>query len=216
MNCSDLQLYFDDELDASHAAEFERHLDECAACTAALERLRALRSAIRLQAPYYSKPHRRSTAGVWVAIAAAACIIGAVVVSRPGGGSSLEREVIAAHLRSLQASHLVDVPSSDRHTVKPWFTGKLDFAPEVVQPEGFELVGGRLDYLDGRPVAGLIYKRRQHVINVFTWPAEGGEESPRADTQQGFHVVHWTRHGMQWWAISDTAEEDLKELAGLL
>ncbi|SPE34947.1 putative transmembrane anti-sigma factor [Candidatus Sulfopaludibacter sp. SbA3] len=216
MNCTDLQPYFDDELDATHAAAFELHLQQCAACAAGLERLRALRSAIRRHAPYYARPPKRRLAPAWVALAAAASIVAAVTVTRPGANSSVENRVIAAHLRSLQANHLVDVPSSDRHTVKPWFTGKLDFAPEVTQPEGFELIGGRLDYLDNRPVAALVYKRRQHTINVFTWPAAGADQSPKAAAYQGFHLLHWVRNGTAWWAISDASPEDLKELARLL
>ena len=214
MNCSDLQSYFDDELDVAHAAEFERHLAQCADCRRELERLRALRSVIGQHAPYYGKPQRRSKAPVWGGLAAAACIVAAVLVTRPGTGGELENEVVAAHLRSLQASHLVDVPSSDRHTVKPWFTGKLDFAPDVTPPAGFELIGGRLDYLNHRAVAALVYKRRQHTINVFVWPASGGGGRAGTDIRQGFHVRHWTRSGLEWWAISDASADDLKEFAG--
>ncbi|HWC97577.1 MAG TPA: zf-HC2 domain-containing protein [Candidatus Sulfopaludibacter sp.] len=213
MICGNLHPYFDGELDATHAAEFERHLAGCAECAAGLERLRALRSAIRRHAPYYGKPHRRRMAPVWAGLAAAACLAGAaVVVLRTGGESPLDREVLAAHLRSLQANHLVDVVSTDRHTVKPWFAGKLDYAPEVRQIEGFELVGGRLDYLEGRPVAALVYRRRQHVINVFTWPAETADRAPRSATEQGFHILEWTTSRTHWLAISDAAPEDLKQL----
>jgi anti-sigma factor RsiW len=114
--------------------------------------------------------------------------------------AAIGKHVVAAHVRSLLADHLMDVPSSDRHTVKPWFAGKLDFAPEVedLSAQGFTLAGGRLDYIDGRTVAALVYRRRQHIISVLTWPA-GAEESPKAESLQGFHVVHWVKHGMAWW-----------------
>ena len=109
------------------------------------------------------------------------------------------------------ANHLLDVPSTDRHTVKPWFAGKLDYAPEVAPPPGFELLGGRLDYIEGRPVAALVYRRRQHTINVFTWPASVSDQPARTMTSQGY-LVHWVHDGMEWWAVSDLAGEELKEL----
>ena len=121
---------------------------------------------------------------------------------------------MSAHVRSLQAGHLLDVPSSNPHTVKLWFTGKLDFAPDVTPPAGFELVGGRLDYLDGRGVAALIYHYRQHTINLFTWPTGEADEAPAPETMQGFHILHWVRGGMNWWAVSDLAGEELKRMAG--
>lgn len=212
MSCADLHPYFDDELDVVHAAAFEAHLRTCPACTAELERLHALRSAIRQQAPYYTRPRRNWHAPAWIGVAAAA-VIAAVLLFKPAPDASLESEIVSAHLRSLQANHLIDVPSSDRHTVKPWFTGKLDFAPDVTPPDGFELIGGRLDYVHNRAVAALIYRRRKHTVNVFVWPATGSDQAPQTATRQGFHLVHWTRSGLTWWAISDDAAEDLKLFA---
>jgi anti-sigma factor RsiW len=242
VNCRELEgllgAYADGELDLVRSLDVEGHVLECAACSAALERLEALHTAVSSQAPYYAAspelrrklaarmaPKERWTAtqAPWWAVAAA-CLAAALLVVwtetpskfRPAS-AGIEREVVAAHVRSLLAEHLMDVPSSDRHTVKPWFAGKLDFAPEVqdLSAQGFSLAGGRLDYINGRTVAALVYRRRQHTINVFTWPG-GADEPPKTEGVQGFHVVHWVKHGMAWWAVSDLAENELRELAGLL
>jgi anti-sigma factor RsiW len=122
--------------------------------------------------------------------------------------------VLSAHVRSLAGTHLIDVPSSDQHTVKPWFNGKLDFAPAVKDVEGFPLLGGRLEYFDGRPAAALIYGRRNHIINVFTWPSA----APTAETTQtrnGYHLQSWTSNGMAFWAVSDLNETELRQFVSL-
>ncbi len=237
MNCREVEgllgAYADGELDLVHSLATEAHVRDCAACGAALQRLEALHAAVSSQAPYYPAPeallrkvaskHRGWTAtpSPWWMLAAACLVAGVVfwkVASTDlGASAAIGKEVVAAHVRSLLAEHLMDVPSSDRHTVKPWFAGKLDFAPEVedLSAQGFTLAGGRLDYIDGRTVAALIYRRRQHTINVFTWPA-GADSPPKAESIQGFHVVEWRKHGMAWWAVSDLAEDELRELAKLL
>ena len=157
----------------------------------------------------------------WLAVAAASVLAVAVIWKVAPGPlrsvpDTIESQVVASHVRSLQASHLMDVPSSDHHTVKPWFTGKLDFAPEVpdLSGEGFTLVGGRLDYLNGRTVAALVYRRRNHTINLFTWPSQSADHGAQRSTRDGFHVVHWNRGGMEWWAVSDLNAEELLEVAG--
>src|SRR5438094_10648043 len=116
------------------------------------------------------------------------------------------------------ANHLTDVPSSDQHTVKPWFNGKLDFSPPVVDlaPQAFPLVGGRLDYLDGRAVAALVYRHRQQPINVYIAPSAKKDMPAQALDRQGYHIVHWTSHGMDYWAVSDLAEDELARFARLL
>jgi anti-sigma factor RsiW len=134
-------------------------------------------------------------------------------------GSARERllqQVTASHIRSLQWNHLMDVPSSNQHVVKPWFTGKLDFSPTVriPAPEEFPLEGGRLDYMDGRPVAALVYKRREHVINVFMWPAPSSDDlAPQTETRQGFQIIHWSKAGMNFWVVSDLNATELDEFA---
>jgi anti-sigma factor RsiW len=128
----------------------------------------------------------------------------------------LIEEVTANHVRSLMVAHLVDIPSSDRHVVKPWFTGKLDFAPSVsdLTEHGFPLIGGRLDYLDRKAVAAVVYKRREHVINLFIWPAPQGEAGEsRPVTHQGYHHLRWNDSGMVYWAVSDLNDRELHEFA---
>jgi anti-sigma factor RsiW len=134
----------------------------------------------------------------------------------------LAEEVVSSHVRSLQASHLFDVASTDQHTVKPWFSGKLDYSPSVVDlaDQGFPLSGGRLDYLAGRPVAALVYRRRQHVINLFVWPDASGAADRTGDlkteSRRGYHALHWSRGGMTFHAVSDVNTVDMKEFARLM
>jgi anti-sigma factor RsiW len=131
----------------------------------------------------------------------------------------LAREVVASHIRSLQAEHLTDIPSADGHVVKPWFKGKVDYAPTVCElsEDTFPLAGGRLDYLDDRPVAALVYRRRQHVINLFLWPAARvSDAGPTSATRNGYHIVHWMSGGMSWWAVSDLNREELREFVEMV
>ena len=151
---------------------------------------------------------------------AAAIIFAAIIVSnllpvlrRPGADQFLATQLIAGHVRSLMADHLTDVASSDQHTVKPWLDAKLDFAPVVVDlaSDGFPLVGGRLDYLDNRPVAALVYQRRKHFINVFAWPAESGTTgTTKTMTRQGYHLLHWVNSDINYWAVSDISDNELQ------
>jgi anti-sigma factor RsiW len=246
MNCEQTRrladAYLDGELDLVRSLELEDHLRQCALCAAACqnertlmhsfsagglrysapaalgERVRtALRSAVRV-APNKSRPS-------WRVLSMAAAIL--LAVGFAGGGlydrlvqkpeRQLAAQVVAAHIRSLQAAHLTDVASSDRHTVKPWFSGKLDFAVPTVDLDtaGFELTGGRLDVLDLRQAAALIYHRRQHAINIFIQPApERADASLRELMQQGYHLLHWTAAGMDYWAISDLNSRELREFVG--
>jgi anti-sigma factor RsiW len=155
----------------------------------------------------------------WLGLAAAillAAIIGLNLVprlQRPGADQFLATQLIASHVRSLMANHLSDVASSDQHTVKPWLDAKLDFAPPVVDlsNEGFPLVGGRLDYLDNRPVAALIYQRRKHFINLFVWPTESNaNRATKAMSRQGYQLLHWVDSDFNYWAVSDVNANDLQ------
>ena len=151
---------------------------------------------------------------------AAAIIFAAIIafnlvprLQRPGNDQFLATQLIASHARSLMANHLTDVASSDQHTVKPWLDAKLDFAPPVVDlaNDGFPLLGGRLDYLDKRPVAALIYQRRQHFINLFVWPATSdADKAPKTITRQGYQLLHWADSDFNYWAVSDVNVNDLQ------
>jgi anti-sigma factor RsiW len=240
-----LGAYLDQELDIVHSLDVEAHARECPACAASLRRHEAVRGAVASHAPYYTAPpelrariERRAAAhfglverpglsswwsGRWLALAASVAAV-ALIVWRvapsplPPGSRDIAREVVDGHVRSLLAQHLIDVESSDRHTVKPWFAGKLDFAPDVrdLEASGFTLAGGRLDYLHGRSVAAVVYRRRQHVINLFLWPAHDPDRPPRSESRDGFHVVSWIRGGMNYWAVSDLNGQELEELPKLL
>ena len=138
--------------------------------------------------------------------------------SLPSAQEQLAEEVLSSHVRSLQVDHLSDVASSDQHTVKPWFNGKLNFSPPVADlaPQGFPLVGGRLDYLDGRPVAALIYRHNLHPINLYVWPGAGKNAPPQAQDRRGYHLVRWHSDGMDYWAVSDLATDELVSFAEIL
>ena len=155
----------------------------------------------------------------WLALAAA-IILAAIIASSflprlrpPASDQFLATQLIASHVRSLMADHLTDVVSSDQHTVKPWLDTKLDFAPPVVDlsNEGFPLIGGRLDYLDNRPVAALIYQRRKHFINLFVWPIESNAgKGTETISRQGYQLLHWVNSDFNYWAVSDISDGELQ------
>lgn len=248
MDCSHTQslldIYLDRELDPVRNLEIEEHLRGCAGCAQSQSERAALRLNLKSESLYFKAPSdlqnqiRRSLrqaakaeapagwfSASWFKIAAplaAAALVVLIVVPRflgPSPDELLTQEVVAGHIRSMMADHLADVPSTDEHTVKPWFNGKLDFSPPVsdLASAGFPLIGGRLDYLNNRPVAALIYRRDKHVINVFVWPAEQtSSSSAPIKTQQGYHMVRWSRAGMNFWAISDLEPNQLAQFADLL
>jgi anti-sigma factor RsiW len=238
--------YFDNELDALGAAEFERHLEECPECAAALNSLKSLRLSMSRSelyektppllrrkvlndtqsgSPVSSTPTIRSarTPWSWLAVAAALILFAyagwrvASVYRGVNKDDVLAAEVVDAHLRSLQPGHLTDIISTDQHTVKPWFDGKLDFSPPVRDfvEQGFPLQGGRLDVVHGRTVAALVYGRRKHLVSVFIWPIAEPKTSPRAGSSQGYQWLDWRKGGMEFYAVSDTSSSDLEQLQRL-
>jgi len=238
-----IHAFVDGELDLTKCLEMESHLRECKSCALAQEEIRAmsssmkdaslrftpsasfekrLRAAVRSAAkekPVTQSWWRWSTAAVSLAVVALAVWAVFVILNRPASDTLVAQEVVSSHVRSLMAQHLTDVPSSDQHTVKPWFDGKLDFSPPVrdLVAQGFELKGGRLDYIDNRPVTALVYQRRQHLINVFVWPAKSGaKSSTQASVSQGYNLIRWTNSGMEWWAISDLNLAELQQFVQLL
>jgi anti-sigma factor RsiW len=231
-----LQAEFDGELDAAEAAALAEHRAQCGVCRASWDVLAASRAAVRDGATYHRAgaalrravaaqlgepapapvprrrvPWWREAASFGLGAALAAIL---VLVVRPigGGDDSLVAAVVDDHVRSLQPGHLADVISTDQHTVKPWFDGRLDFAPPVkdLKTEGFPLVGGRLDYLGGRDVAALSYTHGKHVINLMIWPARAGAAEPASTARNGYQVIHWTANGMSLWAVSDVERDQLE------
>ena len=142
----------------------------------------------------------------------------AVFLSSSAPSSQLAQEAVSDHVRSLQVNHLMDVASTDQHTVKPWFAGKLDYSPQVIDlaSSGYPLIGGRLDVLDHRYVAAIIYQRRQHYINLFTWPADKSPLGNKDYEQNNYHVLGWTKNGMNYLAVSELGEKELREFAEMI
>jgi anti-sigma factor RsiW len=250
LNCELAQAvvhgYFDGELDAVRSGEFERHLEKCAECQAALEDIESLRTvfqqsnlyehaspdlrerirkqlaqasgARRVTAVYSRRRFLVPTFGVLAGAAAALAVVFFLAQSHTQS-ARITAELIDAHVRSLQPGHLTDVQSTDQHTVKPWFDGKLDFVPPVsdYSEQEFPLVGGRLDVVDGHNVAALVYARRKHLINFFVWPYRKKEESfVTSGSRQGYNWMTWQSGDMQFCLISDIALSDLRELKDLI
>lgn len=234
-----LDGYLDDELAADERAVIATHLEACSVCRARYDALIATRDAVRRGSPdaasdllrmrvhdavrgeFVDRAEARARRWRLGAIAAAALFVasaGLGLRSARRGDEAATAEILGSHIRSLMPGHLVDVPSSDRHTVKPWFAGRLDFSPTVLDlaADGFPLDGGRLDYLSGRPVAALVYHRGGHVINVYLWPGPDGATEPHVTTHQGYHLFHWAQHGMVWWAVSDLNEEEMRGFVEML
>ena len=243
MNCSDvdrvIDAYGDHELSSSDDVEVRAHLDACPACRERVAARAALAHLIR-RVPYYTAPERlrvavatsRRPARVprrllaWAATVTVAASLGSATLIRTvrtrqaaAVTTAAAQEVVSGHVRALMGAHLFDVRSTDQHTVKPWFLGKLDFSPPVsdLAPLGFPLIGGRLDYVAGRAVAALVYERRQHTINVFVWPSsDSSEAATDSRSLRGFQVRHWTHDGMAFWAVSDLNGIELDQFVAAL
>jgi anti-sigma factor RsiW len=232
-----LHALLDGELDAANASALETHLAACPDCARRLEDLKALHERLtelpptpapealkgRIEAMIGAETRRAARPAArwtrpgplagWLAAGAMTAVAASLVVTPLATGPSLPQQLADAHVRSLLADHLVDVPTSDRHVVRPWFNGRIGFAPPPapdLAAQGFPLIGGRLDYADGRPIAALVYRRRAHVINLFVLPARRGLALPRlGPARGGYAMLHWTDKGLDYWAVSDAEPGEL-------
>jgi len=243
-----LHGHLDGELDVVRDLEVERHLEGCPNCAREFATLRAMRTRLRDETFRFEAPaelkekirralpqappradgyasRRRGLVpraiqfAIPLAIGAMLALFIAPGALRPNQNDLVAREVVASHVRSMMSSHLMDVASTDQHTVKPWFNGKLDFSPPVTDfaKDGFPLVGGRLDYIDDRPVAALVYQHGKHVINVFMWPSSSTTTSAeRIQPEQGYNVEQLMVAGMNCWVVSDLNQPELKVFAELI
>lgn len=237
--------YLDGELDAAERTAFERHVADCDACRAALAEARTLSAALRADIARERAPARLAarlsaaldegqggvTARRWYmrapALAAASLallLLGAAIgrwalppaIDYAAAGDAAARDALAAHVRGLLSERTTDVASSDRHTVKPWFEGRVELAPPVedLTGDGFRLVGGRVDFVGGRRVAALVYRHRLHALTLFVGPARSGAAAPVA--MQGYRVIQWNQADMSFWAVSDLGDEDLQRFGAIL
>ena len=243
-----IQAYFDSEVDAVAAAEIERHLEHCAECRALLSDLEQVRGVLRRDVNYARTPpllrakvlraldqeteaRRRNTYApkIWRAAsfwAGAAGGIGGTAIAAtvaflllvPPLFNPLVNDLVSAHVRSLMPAHLIDVVSTDKHTVKPWFAGHADVSPVVAdfEPQGYKLIGGRADYLDRQRAAVVVYQHGAHVINVFSWAAQPSGSLPRDTTRNGYHLAFWRQGDIEYCAVSDTGWDELSGLVRLL
>ena len=242
-----LPAYSDGELDPVQSAAIEQHILGCADCAVRRDELASLRSRIRSEVPYYAAPsalHARVKAALagapgtprarpahdrwrWLTTGALAGSAATVFAWFVGSavldwqvGTDLVAETVANHARATLGNRLIDIASSDRHTVKPWLSSRLDYSPPVqdFSADGLPLAGARLDYLDGHPVATLVYRYREHTIDVFVRPVIGGRHasSPATVTLRGFNVAHATGAGMEWWGVSDVSADVLQSLVARL
>jgi anti-sigma factor RsiW len=239
-----LHAYIDGELDAASTIELEKEIGHSPALRQELARLAALQDAVRargtrFRAPqpltervFASAPAPQETgggkvSGLWragtigataVAALLLAWILGPLFFSAQRSVDRMD-EAVSAHIRSLMADHLTDLASAERHLVKPWLSNRLDFAPPVrdLSSHGFHLIGGRLDYLNGKGVAAIIYQHRQHVINVFVWPAAAESSvAVKHAAERGYNTLRFGAGGMSYTLVSDINQNDLQKLAGLL
>jgi|SRR5579872_2028803 len=244
MSCHEIQAFIDGfvdgEFDLADSSELDRHMHECLDCRALYEGRIQIRSAIRAGSLGFTAPsalrtrvHASMTSidnvesrrqpnrllVPWVTIAAVFMIAILVGIRWLSFTPNTERaEVVDSHIRSLMVNHIVDVASTDQHTVKPWFAGKLDFSPPVgdFTSEGFTLVGGRLEYINHHPVAAIVYRRNQHIVNAFIWPVRSNSSGFTRAFDQGYYICETNHAGLYYYIVSDLNADELTKLAALL
>jgi anti-sigma factor RsiW len=248
VNCNEsnrlIDAYLDGELDAATCLRVEDHLAECPACREKLESRQVLTSLVAEEAPRYTASPFLATriramlreeepapakapwwnflslrwiySGAGGAVAAVALTL--FFFAAPGAFNEVAQEGISDHVRSMQVNHLLDVVSTDQHTVKPYFNGKIDYSPQVIdlKTQDYPLIGGRLDVLGGRNVAAIVYQRRKHYINLFEWPSDATAIGDRATEKDGYHVISWTQNGMNYMAISELGVKELKDFSTMI
>jgi anti-sigma factor RsiW len=225
-----IQADHDGELGAADAAALHAHLAACPGCRAQAAFLQDLSTRLRAEIPRPAlpawiaapaqpapliRPPTRAALFIYSPMVALAALALVVFLAPPGPGTNLADQAVAAHIRALQPGHLMDVISTDRHTVKPWFAGKLDFSPPVrdFTAAGFPLKGARLDYFVNRPIAALVYGRDRHIIDLSVWPAATGVAS--SGTVNGYNYITWYQDGMAFCAVSDLNSAELQQFAGM-
>jgi anti-sigma factor RsiW len=170
-----------------------------------------------LRLPNWLLPAATGAAAVLIFWAGFA-VLSSQISSTGESGSGLAEQLVSNHLRSLVGNHLMDVVSTDQHTVKPWFAGRLSFSPPVFDfsDQGFKLIGGRLDYLGKNEIAAIVYQHRQHYINLFAWPSQAGQTQEIATQKEGYNLYGWTAQGLTLWAVTDAEPETLKSFVELV
>ena len=237
--CKDQELLLgglvDGELDAANTALVEAHVTRCDACREELERLQAVRRLLQIEgvrdrapeslarriaslpevAPNAANANRVPSWLAPGAIGALAASLAMISFVTPATTAAVDQDLVSSHVRSLQPGHLTDVQTTNQHIVKPWFNGRIDFAPPVPElaDKGFPLVGGRLDSIGGKTVPAIVYKRRLHTVNLYVWPTK--ESGDRAFVKEGFAVREWTRNGLRFAAVSDIPAAELEQFERL-
>jgi anti-sigma factor RsiW len=242
MNCQQakplIDPYADGELEAATILELEQHLQSCSACALALRNLQSLKKTLKQETLYFTAPaelrqrikselpsattvpQRPAWSWNWLTTAMsgafAVCLAILLTVTLFRSSSEQPQEIVSSHIRSLMPGHTLDVASTDQHTVKPWFNGKVDFSPPVkdLAAQEFPLIGGRLDYVGGRTVAALVFQRHKHIVNLYVWPTKEVDSKATAlAPSRGYNLIHWSEGGMMFWAVSDLNKKELMEFA---
>jgi anti-sigma factor RsiW len=234
-----IDAFIDNELDIPNSLEVERHISSCQSCSIVYKNYLVIQSALKDESMYFSTPpelKKKITSSIkssekkqfsiksrmfgWQGAAAVFALTSVFLLifilfrSASSPEAQITEQIVDNHMRSLMPNHLTDVQNSDQHTVKPWFNGKLDFSPPVadLSSQGFTLVGGRLDYINGQPVAAIVYQRKSHLINLFFWFSDNKDDiTKKASVTRGYNLIHWTKGNRNYWAVSDINLTELDE-----